>query len=141
MNFFDFFSFITCFAFANLILLHHLHEHEEDPTWNLRSLIVSQLTLNLNSSLKVVLSMESSEGLSCNSDIVYSAETLVDPTFLELCSALGKIYEITNGSETQSYGTWKDKFGDLDSRNIFSVVRTPQDLVNCINCALKSLEV
>lgn len=139
MNFYDFFLFITRFAFTNLILLHHLHEEEEDPTGMPLSLIVSQLAFNLVSILKVALSMESSEGLLCNPDIVHSAEMSLDPKFLELCSTLGKTYEITHGSEIQSCGTWKEKLGDLDIMKILSEIRTPRDLVNCMDGAVKEL--
>ncbi|XP_031406956.1 2-oxoglutarate and iron-dependent oxygenase JMJD4 isoform X2 [Punica granatum] len=139
MNFNDFFTFITRFTFANLVLLDYLCKDNEDVTGMPSSPIVSHLISNLASLRKVALSMESTEGLSDNPGIVHLAEMSNDPKFLELCSALGKTYKIIHGSDPQSYGAWRDNLGNSDLIKILSKVCTPRDLVNGMDCAVKEL--
>ncbi|XP_051136751.1 arginine-specific demethylase JMJ20 isoform X2 [Andrographis paniculata] len=90
MDFQDFFIFMIRFAMANLVLLYLLRIDLRDITWS-SSEIFRHLLLNLRSIQSVILKMQSAyESEKCDFAIISLRETIVDPTFMDFCNALGR---------------------------------------------------
>lgn len=130
MNYHDFYTFITCFTFANMALLHEERKAQEGTT--ACTAVSSQLFKNLRSVREVALKMmQSAEELGNHTKMVNSTGILDDPCFLKFCNSLHKVYNMTHREQT----TWNSSgaLGDPDLRNLLLKVCNPEELVNCID--------
>ncbi|KAJ9677820.1 hypothetical protein PVL29_022666 [Vitis rotundifolia] len=143
MNFCDFFIFIACFSFANLVQLYHLHRVNENPSWCLFPK-AQHLALNLLSAQKVVLKMKTVDTLAGDHALLLDLRKIMDDSkFLELCSGLDRTYTGVHKEQQQNYDkkeTLLDDLGDLDFIvKSCSQIYAPEDLVSFIDSAVKKL--
>lgn len=142
MNFCDFFIFIACFSFANLVQLYHLHRVNENPSWCLFPK-AKHLALNLLSAQKIVLKMKTVDALAGDHALLLDLRKMMDDSkFLELCSGLDGTYRGIHEEQQQNYDkeTLMDGLGDLDFIvKSCSQIYAPEDLVSFIDSAVKKV--
>lgn len=143
MNFCDFFIFIACFSFANLVQLYHLHRVNENPSWCLFPK-AQHLALNLLAAQKIVLKMKTVDALAGDHALLLDLRKMMDDSkFLELCSGLDRTYRGIHKEQQQNYDkkdTLMDDLGDLDFIvKSCSQIYAPEDLVSFIDSAVKKL--
>ena len=143
MNFSDFFIFVACFSFANLVQLYHLHRVYENPS---RCILprAEHLALNLVYTQKIVLKMITVEALAGNHALLLDLRKIMDDSkFLKLCSGLDRTYRGIHKEQQPNYDikkTMMDNVGDLDLIvQSCSQVYAPEDLVSFIDSALRKL--
>lgn len=143
MNFWDFFTFIACFSFANLVQLYHLRRVYDNPSWCLFPR-AQNLALNVVSAQKIVLKIKTVDALAGNHALLLDLRKIMgDSKFLELCAGLDRTCRAIHKEQKPNYDmkrTVMDDLGDL----IFIVescsqVYAPGDLVSFIDDALRKL--
>ncbi|KAI5407128.1 hypothetical protein KIW84_053399 [Lathyrus oleraceus] len=144
MNFYDFFTFISYFTLANLVLLCYINRRNGSTTGN-SSRVAQHVSMNIGSIRKIASEMKHSGGLEGNHDcIVDMIKTFEDPRFSKFCMQVGKTYLFIHG---QSY-LFSDFVGaatvDLVDLGILkahtsSQVYTPEDLIKFIDYAIAKL--
>ncbi|XP_060204602.1 arginine-specific demethylase JMJ20 isoform X2 [Lycium barbarum] len=137
MNFYDFFIFIVRFAFANVVLLHTL-AHGKNETSRKPSETMQQLYFNLESIRSIGVKMKPVNAENRQSVLLDLRGNLEDHSFIELCAAVGKTYELMHGQSevTQAVSQCKDL---IAFNFIRSQVQSSEDLVTFIDDALTKL--
>ncbi|KAL7105941.1 hypothetical protein ACP275_07G078900 [Erythranthe tilingii] len=135
MDFRDFFTFMTRFALANLVLLHQLTTDVRNMDRN-SSQMARLLFFNLENIQHIALKMKS-ESAWQNRGIttINITETIDDQSFMEFCNAMGTTYG-TMYNESQHSQTLQK----LEQLNIFGShqhFRIPDDLLAFVECSLK----
>lgn len=144
MNFYDFFTFISHFTLANLVLLCYINRRNGSTTGN-SSRVAQHVSMNIGSIRKIASEMKHSGGLEGNHDcIVDMIKTFEDPRFSKFCMQVGKTYLFIHG---QSY-LFSDFVGaatvDLVDLRILkahtsSQVYAPEDLIKFIDNTIAKL--
>ncbi|XP_059303973.1 arginine-specific demethylase JMJ20 isoform X2 [Lycium ferocissimum] len=137
MNFYDFFIFIVRFAFANVVLLHTL-AHGKNETSRKPSETMQQLYFNLESIRSIGVKMKPVNAENRQGVLLDLRGNLEDHSFIELCAAVGKTYELIHGQSevTQAVSQCKDL---IAFNFIRSQVQSSEDLVTFIDDALTKL--
>ena len=144
MNFYDFFTFISCFTLANLVLLCYINGRHGSPTGS-SSTIAQHLLMNLGSIRKIASQMKDMHALEGNQDsVVDMIKTFEDPRFSKFCMDLGRTYVMIHEQSHLSFDFERASMGDLVDLNILkayasSQVYTPEDLINFIDNAIAEL--
>ncbi|KAK4257042.1 hypothetical protein QN277_006686 [Acacia crassicarpa] len=141
MNFYDFFTLITCFTLANIALLCYLSGKYGSPPES--SLTITQhVIFNLGSVRKVAMEMKSMHALEgnhhCFLDIFKTSE---DTRFFELCTHLRKTYVTIHEQPYLSSEFEKSAVDYLMGLKACSSSRihTPEDLTKLIDNAVSEL--
>ncbi|CAN4086007.1 unnamed protein product [Withania somnifera] len=137
MNFFDFFIFIVRFAFANVVLLHVLASVKNE-TSRKPSETMQLIYFNLESIRSVAVKMKPINAGDRQGVLLDLRKNLEDHSFIELCAAVGKTYELIHDQSevTQALSQCKDlMFCDF----IRSQVQSSKDLVTFIDGAFTKL--
>ncbi|XP_009618730.1 arginine-specific demethylase JMJ20 [Nicotiana tabacum] len=137
MNFYDFFIFIVRFAFANVVLLHKLAHGKKEPNQK-SSEIIRHIYFNLESIRSVAVKMKPIDAGDRQGVLLDLKKNLEEHSFIELCAAVGKTYELIHEQSevTQALSQCKDlTFSSL----IRSQVQSSEDLVTFIDDALTKL--
>lgn len=144
MNFYDFFTFITCFALANLALLCHLSGKYGSPPES--SLTITQhLVFNIGSVRKVALEMKTMHALEGNHDCFLDIiKTSEDPRFSKLCAHLRNTYVKIHEQPCLSSEFENSVFNYLMGLDVLkacssSRIHTPEDLIRLIDNAVSEL--
>ncbi|XP_040987059.1 2-oxoglutarate and iron-dependent oxygenase JMJD4 isoform X1 [Juglans microcarpa x Juglans regia] len=143
MNFNDFYFVLAHFCLANVVELCCLRRNCENSIHS-SSLVAQHLAMNLRSVRKTVLEIESVGGLDGNCGIFLDIrETLDDPSFLNLCTGLERVYGMIHKLKSGDIDTRKDLVDDLmdlDSiRTNGSQVFKAEELVIFIDKAIAKL--
>lgn len=144
MNFYDFFTFITCFTLANLALLCYLSAKYGSAPGS-SSIVTQHLVLNLGSIRKVATEMKQMHALEGNHDCFLDImKTLEDPHFTKLCMGLGRTYMMIHKQTNLSSEFEEAAVNYLMGLNVLkaytsSQVYTPEDLIELIDNAVAEL--
>lgn len=137
MNFYDFFIFIVRFAFANVAVLHKLGHGKKEPSRK-SSEMIQHIYFNLESIRSIAVKMKNIDAGNRQGVLLDLRKNLEDHSFIELCAAVGKTYELIHEQSevTQALSQCKDlTFSSL----IRSQVQSSEDLVTFIDDALTKL--
>lgn len=144
MNFYDFFTFITCFTLANLALLCYLSgKYGNTPESSLT--MTQHLVLNLGSVRKVALEMKSKHALDGNHDCFLDIMKISeDPRFSKLCAHLRRIFVTIHEQPYLSSEFDKSAVDYLMGLNVLqtcssSRIYAPEDLIELIDNAVGEL--
>lgn len=143
MNFYDFFSFMVRFSFANIVQLCHLARSSVFGKC-CSSHRSQHLIFNLESVKDIAIKMKGTS-VSDNYNMSLDFKSIMEePTFLELCSQLERTYNSVHDQHAPIGDTKKylvDDLVDTDLGKIFSiVVCNPENLVNLIDDTLQLLK-
>lgn len=143
MNFNDFYFFLAHFCLANVVELCCLQKNCKNSILS-SSLVAQHLAMNLRSVRKIILEIRSVGGLAGNHGIFLDIrETLDDPSFLNLCTGLERVYGIIHKLKSDHFDTKKDLVDDLmDLDSVLSNcsrVFKAEDLVRFIDKAIAKL--
>lgn len=132
MNFYDFFIFIVRFAFANVVLLHTL-AHGKNDTSRQPSEMMQHIYFNLESIRNIAAKMKPINAGERQEDL---RKNLEDHSFIELCAAVGKTYELIHD---QSEVTLLQYTNLMLTSFVRRQVQSSEDLVAFIDDALTKL--
>ncbi|XP_019243640.1 PREDICTED: jmjC domain-containing protein 4 isoform X2 [Nicotiana attenuata] len=137
MNFYDFFIFIVRFAFATVVLLHKLAHGKKEPSQK-SSEMIQHLYFNLESIRSVAVKMKPIDADDRQGVLLDLRKNLEDHSYIELCAAVGKTYELIHDQSEVTHALSQCK--DLTfSSLIRSHVQSSEDLVTFIDDALTKL--
>ncbi|KAG2399189.1 uncharacterized protein HKW66_Vig0083290 [Vigna angularis] len=137
MNFYDFFTFMSYFTVANLVLLRYINRRYGSTTGS-SSTIAQHLSMNLGCLRKTASEMKHVRALegnhNCVVDIIKAFE---DPRFSKLCMHVGRTYAMVHEqshlvSDFES-STMSDLVDFSDSKSYTSQIYTPEDLIQFID--------
>ncbi|KAK2388839.1 F-box protein [Trifolium repens] len=144
MNFYDFFTFISYFSLANLVLLCYING-KDGSTNGSSSRVAQHLYLNIGSIRKVASEMKNLHALEGNHDcIVDMIKTFEDPRFSKFCIQVGKTY-LTIHEQSNLFSDFESastvELADLGvfKAHTSSQVYTPEDLIKFIDTAVAEL--
>ncbi|WJX39129.1 hypothetical protein P8452_26708 [Trifolium repens] len=144
MNFYDFFTFISYFSLANLVLLCYINGKDGSTTGS-SSRVAQHLYLNIGSIRKVASEMKNLHALEGNHDcIVDMIKTYEDPRFSKFCIQVGKTY-LTIHEQSNLFSDFESastvELADLGvfKAHTSSQVYTPEDLIKFIDTAVAEL--
>ncbi|KAL1347268.1 hypothetical protein AAHE18_08G246300 [Arachis hypogaea] len=141
MNFYDFFTFISRFTLANIVLLCYINGRHGNIT-QISSTIAQHLLMNLGSIRKVASEMKDRHALKGNQDrAVDIIETLEDPRFCKLCMDIGRTYAMIHEESHLSFDFESASAGEIADLTVLkahtsSQFYTPEDLVEFIDNAV-----
>ncbi|XP_055828550.1 arginine-specific demethylase JMJ20 [Solanum dulcamara] len=98
MNFYDFFIFIVRFAFAYVVLLHTL-AHVKNETSRKPSKPLQHIYFNLESIRSIAVKMKPIDIGDRQGVVLDLRKNLEDHSFIELCAAVGKAYELIHDQD------------------------------------------
>ncbi|CAI8597629.1 unnamed protein product [Vicia faba] len=145
MNFYDFFTFISYFTLANLVLLCYINRRDGSTTGN-SSRVAQHLSMNIGSIRKIASEMKHGCGLEGNHDcVVDMIKTFEDPRFSKFCMQVGKAYLMIHGQSnlfSDSVGASMVDLVDLGvlEAHTSSQVYAPEDLIKFIDNAIAKLD-
>ncbi|XP_015068224.1 jmjC domain-containing protein 4 isoform X3 [Solanum pennellii] len=137
MNFYDFFIFIVRFAFANVVLLHTL-AHVKNETSRKPSKALQHIYFNLESIRNVAVKMKPINTGDRQGVLLDLRKNLEDHSFIELCAAVGKTYELIHDQD-KTTPTLLQCTDLMCTSFVRSQVQSSEDLVAFINDALTKL--
>ncbi|KAK7301555.1 hypothetical protein RJT34_12422 [Clitoria ternatea] len=143
MNFFDFFTFMSYFTLANLVLLHYINTRNESGTGS-SSTIVQHLLMNVGCLRKIASEMKHMDALEGNHDCVLDMiKAFEDPRFSKLCMQLGRTYVMIHEQFYLSSDFESISISDLVDLNIMtsSQIYTPEDLIKFIDNSVAELSI
>ncbi|QCE14524.1 F-box and leucine-rich repeat protein 10/11 [Vigna unguiculata] len=137
MNFYDFFTFMSYFTLANLVLLRYINRRYVSTTGS-SSTIAQHLSMNLGCLRKIVSEMKHVRALegnhNCVVDIIKAFE---DPRFSKLCMHVGRTYVMVHEQSHLASDFESTTMSDLvdfnDSKSYTSQIYTPEDLIKFID--------
>lgn len=135
MNFYDFFIFIVRFAFANVVLLHTL-AHGKNDTSRQPSEMMQHIFFNLESIRNIAVKMKPINAGERHCVLLDLRKNLEDHSFIELCAAVGKTYELIHD---QSEVTLLQYTNLMLTSFVRRQVQSSEDLVAFIDDALTKL--
>lgn len=135
MNFYDFFIFIVRFAFANVVLLHTL-AHGKNDTSRQPSEMMQHIYFNLKSIRNIAVKMKPINAGERQGVLLDLRKNLEDHSFIELCAAVGKTYELIHD---QSEVTLLQYTNLMLTSFVRRQVQSSEDLVAFIDDALTKL--
>ncbi|KAG5035641.1 hypothetical protein JHK87_010551 [Glycine soja] len=143
MNFYDFFTFISNFALANLVLLRYMNRRYGNGTGS-SSTISQHLSMNLGCLRKIASEMKSMHALEGNHDyVVDMIEAFKDPRFSKLCMHVGRTYIMIQEQSYLSLDFESTSMCDLvdlnDMKSYTSQIYTPEDLIKFIDNGVAEL--
>lgn len=123
-------------SFANFVQLYNLFRQAEICIGS-SSPVAQHLTLNLATIRKIALKMKSTQELTINYHFLLDfTQTIHDSEFSELCSVLGRTYEIIHKQQKFECQTKK---ASMDAIRDLNVRGTPEGLLKFIDHALTNL--
>ncbi|MED6211174.1 hypothetical protein PIB30_071164 [Stylosanthes scabra] len=141
MNFYDFFTFISCFTLANMVLLCYINGTHGNIT-QISSTISQHLLMNLGSIRKVASEMKDKHALNGNRDrAVDIMKTLEDPRFRKLCMDIGRTYLMIHEQSHLSFHFERASLIEIADLTVLkaytsSQFYTPEDLIEFIDNAV-----
>ncbi|KAL2340930.1 hypothetical protein Fmac_008870 [Flemingia macrophylla] len=137
MNFYDFFTFISYFTLANLVLLRYINRRYEGTAGSL-STISQHLSMNLGCLRKIASEMRHMHALVGNQDcVVDMIKGLEDHRFSKLCMHVGRTYTMIHEQSHLSSDFESTSMSDLvdlnDMKTCSSQINTPEDLIKFID--------
>jgi len=144
MNFFDFFTFTSYFALANLVLLCYIYGRDGSTTGSL-SRVAQHLSLNIGSIRKVASDMKHMHALEGTHDcIVDMIKTFEDPRFSKFCMQVGITYLMIHEQSNLSSDFESASLVDLVDLGVLkactsSQIYTPEDLIKFIDNTIAEL--
>lgn len=143
MDFYDFFTFISYFTLANLVLLCYINRRDGSTTGN-SSRVAQHVSMNVGSIRKIASEMKHDDGLEGNHDCVVDMIRLFeDPRFSKFCMQVGKTYLMIHGqSDLFSDFVGASMVGLMDIgilKAYTSKVYAPEDLIKFIDNAIAKL--
>ncbi|WVZ18359.1 hypothetical protein V8G54_005681 [Vigna mungo] len=144
MNFYDFFTFMSYFTLANLVLLRYINRRYGSATGS-SSTIAQHLSMNLGCLRKTASEMKHVRALEGNNNCVVDIiKAFEDPRFSKLCMHVGRTYAMVHeqshlASDFES-STMTDLVDFNDSKSYTSQIYTPEDLIQFIDNAVAEEE-
>lgn len=144
MNFCDFFTFISYFTLANLVLLCYINGRNGSNTGS-SSTVTQHLSMNIGSIRKIASEMKHKHALEGNHDcVVDMIKTFEDPRFSRFCTHLGKTYLTIHEQSKLSSDFESTSMVDLVDLSVLKAytsfqIYTPEDLIKFIDNAVAEL--
>lgn len=143
MNFYDFFTFLSYFTLANMVLLHYLNRRYGSTTGT-SSVIAQHLSMNLGCIRKIASEMKSMCALEGNQHcVVDMIKVFEDPRFSKLCMHVGRTYVMIHEKSYLSADFESSSISDLvdhnDMKAYTSHIYTPEDLIKFIDNGVAEL--
>ncbi|ESW10032.1 hypothetical protein PHAVU_009G175900 [Phaseolus vulgaris] len=144
MNFYDFFTFMSYFTLANLVLLRYSNRRYGSSTGS-SSTIALHLSMNLGCLRKIASEMKQMRALegnhNCVVDIIKAFE---DPRFSKFCMHVGRTYAMVHehshlASDFEST-TMSDLVDFNDLKSYSSQIYTPEDLIKFVDNGVAEAE-
>nr|KYP53927.1 JmjC domain-containing protein 4 [Cajanus cajan] len=143
MNFYDFFTFMSYFALANLVILRYINRRYGSTTGS-SSTIAQHLSMNLGCLRKIASEMKHMHALEGNQDCVVDViKAFLDPRFSKLCMHVGRTYTMIHEQSHLSSDFESTSMSDLvdlnDMKAYTSQINTPEDLIKFIDNGVAEL--
>lgn len=137
MNFYDFFTFMSYFTLANLVLLRYTNRRNGSTAGG-SSTIAQHLSMNLGCLRKIASEMKHMRALEgnhkCVVDIIKAFE---DPRFSKLCMHVGRTYAMVHEQSHLASDFESTTMSDLvdfnDWKSYTSQIYTPEDLIKFVD--------
>lgn len=140
MNFYDFLTFLSYFALAQLVLLFYINGSATgvSPT------VTQQLSMNIRSIRNIASEMKHMHALEGNRDcVVNMIKTFEDSRFSKFCMQVGKTYSMIHEQPNLSSDFERAPMVDMVNLVVLkahtSQVYTPEDLIKFIDSAVAEL--